>query len=71
MLLLRLGDEKFRDLLRVKYGMENSTTSSQSVQLNWKVIHTVIQLKWTPVGRGIATLDITYEAPIPKETDRL
>ena len=63
--------EKFRDLLREKYGQEYSTTSSASMQVTWKVIKTVIQLKWTPLDRGTATLAITYEAPIPKETDRL
>ena len=63
--------EKFRDLLRAKYGLEYSTTSSDSIQLDWKVIRTVIKLKWTPLRGNLATLSITYEAPIPTETDRL
>ena len=63
--------EKFRDLLRKKYGFEYSTTSSTSLRLDWHVVRTVIQLQWTPVSRGIATLSISYEAPIPKEPDRL
>ena len=63
--------EKFRGLLRAKYGLENSTTSSESIQLNWQVIHTTLLLKWTPLSRGMATITITYEAPIPKEAERL
>jgi hypothetical protein len=63
--------EKFRDLLRAKYGLEASMQSSESIQLTWKAVQTSILLKWTPQGHGIATLSITYEAPIPKETERL
>lgn len=63
--------EKFRDLLRKKYGLEYSTTSGESIRLDWHVIQTVIRLQWTPVSHGIATLSITYDAPIPKETERL
>ena len=63
--------EKFRDLLRTKYGLEYSTTSSETLQLTWKAIKTVILLTWVPHGHGLASLSITYEAPIPKETDRL
>jgi hypothetical protein len=63
--------EKFRDLLRKKYGLEYSTTSSTSIRLDWHVVRTIIRLQWTPVSRGIATLSIVYEAPIPKEPDRL
>jgi len=63
--------EKFRDLLRTKYGLEYSTRNSQSLQITWKAVQTVILLTWTPHGPGIAILSITYEAPIPKETDRL
>ena len=63
--------EMFRDLLRRKYGLEYSTTSSESIELTWKAVQTVIQLKWQPLRPGSATLSITYEAPIPKETDRL
>lgn len=63
--------EKFRDLLRKKYGQEYSSTSSTSIRLDWHVIQTVIRLQWTPVARDIATLSITYDAPIPKESERL
>lgn len=63
--------EMFRDLLRRKYGLEYSTTSSESIELTWKAVQTVIRLKWKPLRPGNATLSITYEAPIPKETDRL
>lgn len=63
--------EKFRDLLRKKYGLEYSTTSSQSIRLEWRIMQTIIRLQWTPVARGIATISISYDAPIPKETDRL
>jgi hypothetical protein len=63
--------EKFRDLLRAKYGLEYSTTNSETLQLTWKAVKTVILLTWVPHRRELATLSITYEAPIPKETDRL
>ena len=63
--------DKFRDLLRAKYGLEYSTTSAQTIQLEWHVIKTVIRLQWTPVSRGIATISISYDAPIPRETERL
>jgi hypothetical protein len=63
--------EMFRDLLRRKYGLEYSTTSSESIELTWKAVQTVILLKWKPLRPGNATISITYEAPIPKETDRL
>ena len=63
--------EKFRDLLRTKYGLEYSTESSDSLQIKWKAVQTVILLTWSPRGHGIVTLSITYEAPIPKETERL
>ena len=63
--------DKFRDLLRQKYGLEYSTTSSTTMMLEWHVIQTVIRLQWTPVARGIATISISYDAPIPKETERL
>ena len=63
--------EKFRDLLRAKYGLEYSTTSSVSIRLEWHVIKTIIRLQWTPVSRSIATLSISYDAPIPKDTERL
>jgi hypothetical protein len=63
--------EKFRDLLRGKYGLEYSTTNSETIRLEWHVIRTIIRLQWTPVSREIATLSISYDAPVPKETDRL
>jgi hypothetical protein len=63
--------EKFRALLRAKYGLEYSTTSSETLALKWKAVQTVILLTWVPHGHGFASLSITYEAPIPKETDRL
>jgi hypothetical protein len=63
--------ERFRDLLRAKYGLEYSTTSSESIRLDWHAIKTVIRLQWTPVARGVATLSITYDAPIPKDNERL
>jgi hypothetical protein len=63
--------EKFRDLLRAKYGLEYSATSSASIRLEWHAIQTVIRLQWTPVSRGVATISISYDAPIPKETERL
>jgi len=63
--------EKFRDLLRAKYGLEYSTTNSVSIRLEWHVIKTIIRLQWTPVTHEIATLSISYDAPIPKDTERL
>lgn len=63
--------EKFRDILRKKYGLEYSTTSSQSIRLEWRVLQTIIRLQWTPVAGDIATISISYDAPIPKETERL
>ena len=63
--------DKFRDLLRAKYGLEYSTTNGESIRLEWHVIKTIIRLQWTPVGREVATLSISYDAPIPKETERL
>lgn len=63
--------EKFRDLLRAKYGLENATTSSDFIEHYWKVSRTVIMLRWQPLNRGLSTLSITYEAPVPKGTDRL
>ncbi len=63
--------EKFRDLLRKKYGLEYSSTSSTSLRLDWHAVQTVIRLQWTPVAQGIAILSITYDAPIPKESERL
>jgi hypothetical protein len=63
--------EKFHGLLRAKYGMEYSMQSSESVGYTWKAVQTTILLKWSPLGHGMATLTITYEAPIPKETERL
>lgn len=75
--LTELGDvqakdfEKIRDILRAKYGQENSTTSSESIQINWKAVQTAIRLKWTPARSESAVLTLTYEAPIPKESERL
>ena len=63
--------EKFRILLRGKYGLEYSTLSSEYIQVTWKAVKTVIRLSWAPQGHGVATLIISYEAPIIKETDRL
>ena len=63
--------EKFHGLLRAKYGMEYSMQSSESVGYTWKAVQTTILLKWSPLGHGLATLTITYEAPLPKETERL
>jgi hypothetical protein len=63
--------EKFRELLRGKYGMEYSTRSSEYIQVTWKAVQTTILLTWTPQGHGIAILSISYEAPILKETNRL
>ncbi len=63
--------DKFRDLLRGKYGLEYSTRSSEYIQVTWKAVQTVIQLTWAPQGRDIATLSISYEAPIITETNRL
>ena len=63
--------EKFHGLLRAKYGMEESMQSSESVGYTWKAVQTTIRLKWSPLGHGMATLSLTYEAPIPKETERL
>ncbi|MEO6874154.1 MAG: hypothetical protein ABI222_04975 [Opitutaceae bacterium] len=62
---------KLRDLIRAKYGHEDSTTSSDAIQLNWKAVQTTLRLKWTPARRDEATLLLTYEAPIPKESERL
>ena len=63
--------EKFRILLRGKYGLEYSTLSSEYIQVTWQAVKTVIRLSWAPQGHGVATLIISYEAPILKETDRL
>jgi len=63
--------EKFRDLLRANYGHEYSSRNAQSLQLTWMVAKTVILLTWMPEGHGIASLSIAYEAPIPKEGNRL
>jgi hypothetical protein len=63
--------EKFRELLRGKYGMEYSTRSSEYLQVTWKAVQTTIVLTWAPQGHGIATLTVSYEAPILKETNRL
>ena len=63
--------EKFRALLRAKYGLEYSTTSSEFLELTWRIAQTVIHLTWEPMGRGISTLSLTYEAPVPREPDRL
>jgi hypothetical protein len=63
----------FRDLLRAKYDREYSTTSGVSIVVKWKAVQTVVLLTWTPPGhdRGNGIMAISYEAPIPKETDRL
>jgi hypothetical protein len=63
--------EKFRDLLRHKYDMERSTVNAEYLLVTWKIAQTTIELTWTPKRREIATLAITYEAPIAKPTDRL
>ncbi len=65
--------ETFRDLLRAKYDREYSTTSGMGIEVKWKAVQTVILLTWAPPGheQGSGTLAISYEAPIPKETDRL
>jgi len=63
--------EKFRDLLRANYGHEYSMRNGESLQLTWKVAKTVILLTWMPEGHGIASLSIAYEAPVPKEGNRL
>lgn len=63
--------EKFRDLLRAKYNLEYSTTSSEAIQLRWNAVQTVILLTWVPLGHDNSSLEISYEAPIPKATDRL
>jgi hypothetical protein len=63
--------ERFRDLLRAKYNQEYSTTSSETIQVRWNAVQTVILLTWIPVGRENSSMEISYQAPIPKETDRL
>jgi hypothetical protein len=63
--------EKFRDLLRKKYEMERSTVNSEYLLVTWKIAQTTIELKWTPKSREIATLTITYDAPISKGKDLL
>jgi len=63
--------ERFRELLRAKYGQEYSTRSSEFVEITWKAVQTLVKLTWAPVGRDIATLAITYEAPIVKDPLRL
>jgi hypothetical protein len=62
---------RLRDLVREKYGMEYSTTNSASIRLDWHVARTVIQLQWAPIRHGVVTISISYDAPIPKETERL
>lgn len=63
--------EKFRTLLRGKYGMEYSTLSSEYIQVTWKAVKTVVLLTWAPQGHGVAKLTISYEAPLLPETYRL
>jgi hypothetical protein len=75
--LFAIGDvdekefERFRDLLRAKYNREYSTTSSETIQVRWNAVRTVILLTWVPLGRDNSSMEISYEAPIPKESDRL
>ncbi len=65
--------EKFRSLLRGKYGVEQSTRSSEYIQVTWKVMATTINLKWVPQSRekNPISLSISYESPIIKDTERL
>ncbi|MDB6093139.1 MAG: hypothetical protein JWM32_701 [Verrucomicrobia bacterium] len=63
--------EKFKVILRAKYGTEYSTRSGEYIQVKWNAVQTVILLTWTPLGRGIATLSISYEAPIIDDAIRL
>ena len=65
--------ETFLDLLRAKYCHEYSTTSGVSVVVRWNAVKTIVLLTWTPPGhdRGNGIMTISYEAPIPKDTDRL
>ncbi|MDB6168068.1 MAG: hypothetical protein JWM88_932 [Verrucomicrobia bacterium] len=63
--------EKYRDLLRRKYELERSTVNGDHLLVTWKVGQTTLTLAWTPKGRDIATLTITYDAPIAKTTDLL
>lgn len=65
--------EKFRSLLRGKYGMEQSTRSSEYIQVTWKVMATTINLTWVPQTRqkNPTSLSISYESPIIKDTERL
>lgn len=75
--LFAIGDvdekafDHFRDLLRAKYNQEYSTTSGQTIQVRWNAVQTVVLLTWIPMGRDDSSMEISYEAPIPKETDRL
>ncbi|MBS0662123.1 MAG: hypothetical protein JSR48_02585 [Verrucomicrobia bacterium] len=65
--------EKFRALLRGKYGMEQSTRSSEYIQVTWKIMATTITLTWVPQGRqkNTSSLTIAYESPIIKDSERL
>ena len=63
--------ERLRDLLRGQYGQENSTRSSEFIEVTWKAVQTTIKLEWIPGHRDQATLAISYDAPIPKQTPRL
>jgi len=75
--LFAIGDvdekafEYFRDRLRAKYNQEYSTTSGEKIQIRWNAVQTIILLTWVPLGRDNSSMEISYEAPIPKETDRL
>lgn len=64
--------ETVRDALRKRYNLEYSTTNTgEHVIVVWKIAQSTITLSWTPQGREIATLAISYEGPVLKDTERL
>ena len=64
--------ESVRNALRKRYNLEYSTTNTgEHVIVVWKIAQSVITLSWTPQGREIATLAISYEGPVLKDNERL
>ncbi|MDB6126950.1 MAG: hypothetical protein JWM35_846 [Verrucomicrobia bacterium] len=64
--------ESLRAALRKRYNLEYSTTNTgEHVIVVWKIALSTISLSWTPQGREIATLAITYEGPVLTDAERL
>ena len=64
--------ESVRAVLRKRYNLEYSTTNTgEHVIVVWKIAQSTITLSWTPQGREIATLAISYEGPVVNDAERL